>query len=356
MASLIEQKTKVTQTKAYILRIGQFSFKLDQRTIPVFFVLLLIGLAVLVISVSYGEFDITPIEVLQTILGIDTGDSRHDLVVWTFRLPRILVAFMVGAALSVSGTILQGITRNPLADPGILGVTSGASLAAVATIVWFDVPIQWLPFAAFAGAFIMAVLIFVLAWNDGSSPVRLILVGVGLSSVAAALTNLMIVFGEINQVQQATIWLAGSVYGRGWEHVHTISLWLVVLLPITILLSRQLNTLGLGDDLAKSLGLRVELQRGILLLLSVALAAIAVSVSGTVGFVGLVAPHITRRLVGPLHEGLIPTSALLGGVLLMFADLIGRWVISPSELPVGIVAAIIGAPYFAYLLYQTRNQ
>jgi iron complex transport system permease protein len=146
------------------------------------------------------------------------------------------------------------------------------------------------------------------------------------------------------------------VYGRGWEHVRTIFLWLVVLLPLTILMARQLNTLGLGDDLAKGLGLQVEIQRGLLLVLSVALAAVAVSVSGTVGFVGLVAPHITRRLVGPSHEGLLPITALLGGVLLMFADLLGRWVISPSELPMGIVVAMIGAPYFAYLLYQTRNQ
>ncbi len=355
MATMIEKNSNLSSNTWYTLRIGQFSYKLDRRTIPIFVILSLIGIGVLVTSVSYGEFDITPIEVLQTILGIETDDSRHELVVWTFRLPRILVAFMVGAALSVSGTILQGITRNPLADPGILGVTSGASLAAVATIVWFDVPISWLPFAAFGGAVIMAILIFLFAWNGGSSPVRLILVGVGLSAVAGALTSLMIVFGEINQVQQATIWLAGSVYGRGWEHVRTITLWLAVLLPITILLARQLNTLGLGDDLAKGLGLRVEFQRITLMLLSVALAAIAVSVSGTVGFIGLVAPHITRRLVGPLHEGLVPTAALLGGVLLMFADLIGRWVISPSELPVGIVAAMIGAPYFAYLLYQTRN-
>ncbi|MEM9954486.1 MAG: iron ABC transporter permease [Chloroflexota bacterium] len=356
MATQVEQKPKVDDYTWHILRIGNFSFKLDKRVIPVFFALILIALGVLVTSISYGEFDISPIEVLQTILGIETDDSRHELVVWTFRLPRILVAFMVGAALAVSGTILQGITRNALADPGILGVTSGASLAAVAVIVWFDVPISWLPIAAFSGALIMAILIFLFAWNGGSSPVRLILVGVGLSAVAGALTSLMIVFGEINQVQQATIWLAGSVYGRGWEHVHTIALWLAVLLPITILFARQLNTLGLGDDLAKGLGLRVEIQRGFLLILSVALAAIAVSVSGTIGFVGLVAPHISRRLVGPTHEGLVPISALFGGVLLMFADLIGRWVISPSELPVGIVAAMIGAPYFAYLLYQTRNQ
>jgi len=338
------------------IRLGSFSFKVERRVLPVGIILSLIAVVVLVLSISYGEFDISPLEVLQTILGQETDDSRHELVVWTFRMPRILVAFMVGAALAVSGAILQGITRNPLADPGILGVTSGASFVAVAMIVWWDIPLEWLPFAAFAGASIMAILIYVLAWNGGSSPVRLILVGVGLSAVTGALTNLMIVFGEINQVQQATVWLAGSVYGSGWDDVQTIALWLVVLLPVTILFARQLNTLNLGDDLAQGLGLRVEFQRILLLFLSVALAAVAVAVSGTIGFVGLVAPHITRRLVGPSHEALIPVSALFGGVLLMFADLIGRWVIAPSELPVGIVAAMIGAPYFAYLLYQTRHQ
>lgn len=350
------EKSKSPQAIWHTIRIGSFSFKLDRRVLPVFAILSLLAISVLVVSISYGEYDISPLEVLQTILGQATDDSRHELVVWTFRMPRILVAFMVGAALAVSGTLLQGITRNPLADPGILGVTSGASLAAVAMIVWLDVPLRWLPFAAFGGASVMAIIIFALSWKGGSAPVRLILVGVGMAAVANALTNLMIVFGEITQVQQATVWLAGSVYGRGWEHVQTIALWLVILLPITILLSRQLNTLGLGDDLARGLGLRVEFQRILLLILSVALASVAVSVSGTIGFIGLVAPHITRRLVGPSHEGLVPTSALLGGVLLMFSDLIGRWVISPSELPVGIVAAMIGAPYFAYLLYQTRNQ
>ncbi len=350
------QTSSVNKPSWNTIRLGRFSFKLDRRVLPVSLVLIVIAISVLVVSISYGEFDISPFEVLQTILGQETSDSRHELVVWTFRMPRILVAFMVGAALAVSGTILQGITRNPLADPGILGVTSGASLAAVLMIVWLDVSLEWLPIAAFTGAMVMAVLIFVFTWNGGSSPVRLILVGVGMAAVASALTNLMIVFGEINQVQQATIWLAGSVYGRGWDHVHTIALWLAILLPVSILMARQLNTLNLGDDLAKGLGLKVEVQRVFLLIISVALAAIAVSVSGTIGFVGLVAPHITRRLVGPSHEGLVPMSALLGGVLLMFSDLIGRWVISPSELPVGIVAAMIGAPYFAFLLYQTRNQ
>ncbi len=339
----------------WILRIAGFSYKLDKRVLPVLLALVVMAIGILVTSVSYGEYDISPLEVVRTILGMEE-DSRFQLVIWQFRLPRIFIAFMIGAALSVSGTILQGITRNPLADPGILGVTAGASFAAVASIVWFQIPPVYIPYATFAGATIMAALIYSLAWKGGSSSIRLILVGIGLAAITGALTSVMIVFGDIRQVQQAYVWLAGSVYGRDWGHVRSIVPWLIVLLPMAILQARQLNTLNLGDDTAKGLGVNVELQRGILLLISVSLAAISVAVSGTVGFVGLVAPHITRRLVGPAHEGLIPAAALLGGVLVMFADLIGRWIISPSELPVGIVTAMIGAPYFMYLLYLNRNK
>ncbi|MEQ8676099.1 MAG: iron ABC transporter permease [Aggregatilineales bacterium] len=348
------QSTKVKHNW-YIFRRGNFSYKLDRRVLPVLLALIVLGVIILIGSVSYGEYDISPLQVLQTILGLE-DNSRFQLVVWQFRLPRIVISFMIGAALSVSGTILQGITRNPLADPGILGVTSGASLAAVASIVWFRLPPNYLPFTTFAGASIMAVLIYLLAWKGGSSSIRLILVGIGLAAFTSAITNIMIVFGDIRQVQQAYVWLAGSVYGRDWGHVSSITPWLLVLLPVAILQARQLNTLSLGDDTAKGLGVNVELQRGILLLTSVALAAVSVAVAGTVGFVGLVAPHITRRLVGPAHEGLIPASALLGGVLVMFADLVSRFVIAPSELPVGIVTAMIGAPYFMYLLYRNRNK
>ena len=341
-----------------------FSLKVDRR-VP------LVALAhcfsfdsviVLVMSISYGEYDITPWEVVQTLtntLPDDHPDARSfDLVVFTFRLPRILTAFLVGMALATSGTIMQGITRNPLAEPGILGVNAGAGLAAVAIIVWFrDVPIKLLPIVTFAGALATAFTIYILAWKNGeSSPIRLILIGVAIASVLSSLTTFMMVFGEINDVQQAQVWLAGSVYGSSWEQVHTLSLWLLMLMPMAIFFARQLNTLSLGDDIARGLGSKVERQRVLLLIISAALAAVAVSVSGTIGFVGLVAPHITRRLVGPLHEGLVPISALFGGGLLVLADLIGRWIISPSELPIGIVTALIGAPYFAYLLYKTRNQ
>lgn len=339
----------------------RFSYRVDKRVLPVMLMIAAFTLVVLVVSISYGEYDISPAEVVQTLLGlVDAEHAQYrnfNLVVFTFRLPRILVAFMVGAALATSGAIMQGITRNPLADPYLLGVSGGAGLVAVAVIVWLsNVPISVLPFATFAGGLVTAVLIYGLAWKrGGSSPMRLILVGIALASVVGSLTTIMLVFGNINQVQQAYVWLTGSVYGRTWEHVQALAGWLLILLPAAFLSARWLNSLGLGDDAARGLGLRVERQRVILLVISVALAAGAVAVAGTIGFVGLVAPHVTRRLVGPSHEGLLPVSALFGGALLVLADLVGRWVIAPSEMPIGVITAIIGAPYFLYLLYRGRN-
>lgn len=337
------------------------SLKVDRRAPMIALTILIATLIVLVISISYGEYDISPREVVQTITGTlaeDHPNARNfDLVVHTFRLPRILTAFLVGMALATSGVIMQGITRNPLAEPGILGVSAGAGLVAVTVIVWFpDVSLTILPWAAFGGAMTTATAIYVLSWKSGgSTPLRLILIGVAFAAVLGSMTTFMLVFGDINNVQQAYVWLAGSVYGSNWEHVRTLGTWLLVLMPMAIFSARQLNTLALGDEIARGLGTQVEFQRVLLLVVSAALAAAAVAVAGTIGFVGLVAPHITRRLVGPSHEGLIPITALFGGGLLVLADLIGRWIIAPSELPIGIVTALIGAPYFMALLYRYRK-
>jgi iron complex transport system permease protein len=266
------------------------------------------------------------------------------------------VAFLVGAGLAVSGAILQGLTRNPLADPSIIGISSGASLAAVVLIVLVPMaPLFLLPLAAFAGALVVAVLIYFLAWEQGSTSVRLILVGVGLAIIVDALTTLMITFGEINSVSQALVWLAGSVYGRSWEHVWLLLTWLGSLFPLTLLLCRDLNTLNLGDEVARGLGSQIEFKRGLLLLISVALAGAAVATAGTIDFVGLMAPHIARQLVGPSHEGLIPTAALTGGMLVVLADLLGRSLFAPIEIPCGVITAMIGAPYFIYLMYRSHN-
>jgi iron complex transport system permease protein len=357
---MAEQRIRPTWIAVRVRRLP-LSFKLDRRVPLAALLLLVFTLVALVMSISYGAYDLSPLDVLQTLVGTlpaDHPDAHNfNLVVHTFRLPRILTAFLVGAALATSGTLMQGITRNPLAEPGILGVTAGAGLAAVTLIVWLrDVSLTLLPWAAFAGGAITALAVYLLAWKSGgTSPVRLILIGVAFASVLGSLTTFMLVFGEINDVQQAYVWLTGSVYGRNWDHVRTLGLWLLVLLPLAFLSARSLNALNLGDDVAQGFGVRVERQRILLLVIGVALASVAVAVAGTIGFVGLVAPHITRRFVGPAHEGMLPVTALFGGALLVLADLIGRWAIAPSELPIGVVTALIGAPYFLFLLVRHRQ-
>jgi iron complex transport system permease protein len=332
------------------------SLRVDRRTPAILLGLAVLSLAVLVLSVGYGEYPIAPLDVIRTLLGLNTNNADHAFVIYTLRLPRVIVAFLVGMALAIAGAILQGLTRNPLAAPEIVGVEAGAGLAAVSLIVLFpSIPVLFLPIAAFAGALIAALLVYTLAWENGSSPIRLILVGVGVGAVAAAFTSLMITFGNIYDVSQALVWLAGSVYGRTWEHIQALLPWLIVFIPPALVSARELNTMNLGDDVARGLGSPVEWQRGLLLLITVALAGASVATAGTIGFVGLMSPHLARQLVGTPHEGLIPTAALIGGLIVALADFLGRSLFAPIELPCGVVTAAIGAPYFLYLLYRNRN-
>jgi len=322
----------------------------------VFLALAMVVLAGVVANVGYGEYPIPPVDVVKALMGVQSGDGNYSFIVNTLRLPRALVAVLVGAALAVSGAILQGLTRNDLAAPDIVGVNAGAGLVAVSMIVVFpSVPAAYLPPAAFAGAFAVAVLLYLLAWRGSSSPMRLILIGVGISAVATALTTVMITYGDIYQVSQALVWLTGSVYGRSWEQIWPLLPWLLVFMPLALLRARHLNTLNLGDDVARGLGARVELERGLLLLASVALAASAVATAGTIGFVGLMSPHIARRLVGPAHGGLLPVAAMTGGTMVVLADLLGRTMFAPTEIPCGIVTSAVGAPFFLYLLYRSRK-
>ncbi|MDV3348976.1 iron ABC transporter permease [Leptothoe sp. LEGE 181152] len=352
------QKTRQSQDHLQwlILRTGFVSARLDRRVPKVLLGLMLVTLLAMVWSVGQGEYPVPPLDVIRTVLGLPTDNPDYGFIVNTLRLPRTLVAWGVGMALGMAGTLTQGITRNPLAAPGIIGVNAGATLAAVSLIVVFPwVPIAVLPLAAFMGALTVAVLIYLLAWNGGASPVRLILVGVGFSLVAGALTNLMVTFGNIYDVSQALVWLAGSVYGRSWAQVFAFTPWLIVFGLLSLVLSRELNALQMGDDVARGLGSRLEWQRGWLLLSSVALAGAAVATAGSIGFIGLMAPHIARQLVGPSHEGLLPTAALTGGMVVVVADLMGRLLFAPIELPCGIITAVIGAPYFLYLLIRDRK-
>lgn len=332
------------------------SFRVDRRVPIVLTLALLATLAAMVVNIGVGEYPVPPLDVVRTVLGLPTGNEDYSFIVNTLRLPRMLVAALVGMALGVSGAILQGLTRNPLADPGILGISAGAGVVAVTLIVVVrDVPAGVIPVAAFGGAVTVAGLIYLLAWRGGDSPLRLILVGIGLAAICGALTTLMITFGDIYDVQRALIWLTGSVYGRSWEEFWPLLPWIVVCLPLALLLARDLNALNLGEEVARGLGVRVAWRRGLLLLAAVALAAATVAAAGTIGFVGLMAPHLARRLVGPDHSGLLPTAAVLGGLLVVVSDLVGRTLFAPIELPVGLITAAVGAPFFIALLWQQRR-
>jgi iron complex transport system permease protein len=338
-----------------LIRASRLSFRVDSRLPTLLLILVLLSFGAIVANVQQGDYPIATLDIIKTLLGIDTGNPDHIFVVYTLRFARTLVAFLVGVALAISGTIFQGLTRNPLADPSIIGINEGAGLAAVATIVLFpDSPVSALPIAAFLGALVMAILIYSLAWQGGSSPILLILLGVGLSAIAGAFISLLMTFGAIEDVSQALVWLAGSVYGRTWEQFFSFLPWVIIGVPIALSLSRHLNVLHLGDDVARSLGSQVELQRGLLVLVAVALAGAAVATAGMIGFVGLIAPHIGRQLMGENHQNLLPVTAILGGLLVTLADLVGRILFAPIELPCGVVTAAIGAPFFLYLLIRRR--
>lgn len=337
------------------LRTRWLSLRIDRRVPPVLALALLATLAAMVVNIGVGEYPVPPLDVVRTVLGLPTG-ADYGLIVNTLRLPRMLVAALVGLALGLSGAVMQGLTRNPLADPGILGISAGAGLVAVTLIVVVrDAPAGLIPLAAFGGAAGVAALIYLLAWRGGDSPLRLVLVGVGLGAVCGALTSLMLTFGAIEDVQRALIWLTGSVYGRSWETFWPLLPWVLVFGPLALLLARDLNALSLGEDVARGLGSPVAWRRGLLLLSAVALAASSVAAAGTLGFVGLMAPHIARRLVGPDHAGLLPAAALLGALTVVAADLAGRTLFAPVELPAGLITAAVGAPFFIALLWRQRK-
>jgi len=310
-----------------------------------------LSLAVLILTVGLGQYPLAPAEVLLTLLG--AGDRSSSFVVTELRLPRALVAFGVGAGLAASGVILQGLTRNALAAPDLVGVSAGAHVAAVVVIVALpDFPVAVLPACAFAGALIASALVYALAWRGGgSSPSRLLLIGVGITTLGYAIVlGVISSIDELIHASQLVTFMAGTVYGRGWQELATLAPWLALLLPLALLSARQLDSLVLGDDAAGALGLRIEAERLRLLAIAAGLAGAAVAVAGPVGFVGLMAPHAARRLVGAAHASVLITAVMFGGCLVLLADAVARTAFAPVDIPVGVVTAIIGAPYLIWLL------
>jgi iron complex transport system permease protein len=323
--------------------------------IRVMFFLAAASVALMLSALVQGDYPVSFADVTRFFMRDPSLGVEVKMIVGDLRLPRALTAFAVGAALAVAGAITQSVLRNPLAEPGLLGINGGAAFAAMVAIVGFrDVRPGLLPILAFTGAMIMALAIHILALRRGNSSMRIILIGIGLSSLAGAGANLISAFGDVDRFQRAMVWLAGSVHGSDWADVAGILVWAVPAMGLAWLARRQLDAIGFSDDIVRSLGMPIDRVRALLMLLCALLSAAAVSVAGLVGFVGLIAPHLARRLVGRGHAELLPVAGLIGGLLVMAADLIGRVVIIPAELPAGIVTALVGAPVFGWMMWRRR--
>ncbi|OZB95312.1 iron ABC transporter permease [Paenibacillus sp. XY044] len=332
----------------------RFSMLTDKRAALTLLALLALLLAFFILGACLGSRWESPLQVLRTLAG---ASSDSAFVIGTLRLPRLVLALLAGAGLSVAGAVLQGLIRNPLASPDVLGMTGGASVGAVAFIALTDgmLGIRWLPVAAMAGALLVSSLIYALAWKNGVAPSRLVLIGVGISAGASSLTMMLLAFSSITSASKAYIWLTGSVYGATWEQVLTLLPWTLLFGSLAWANARHLNVHELGEHIATGVGASVQRQRLGLLFVTVALAGSSVALVGAVGFIGLIGPHLARRLVGSSYGALVPASALIGALLLLLADTAGRWLFQPLDVPAGVFTAAIGAPFFIALLARRRR-
>ncbi|MBD1224313.1 iron ABC transporter permease [Virgibacillus halodenitrificans] len=318
--------------------------------IPALIIAIVVGLG---ISLSSGNYGFEPITTWQALIG-DSNKFMKDLIL-ELRLPRALVALMSGMLLAASGLIFQGVLRNPLADPSVIGITSGAGLGALLMMYVFGVSAVWIPIGGMIGAFLFFILVMILAIRAQFQPTILALLGIGISAFGTAAIQILVVQADLG-VASALTWLSGTTYAKGWTEIIYYLVWPVFLiLPLLFLRIDILDTLSLGDDTAKGLGLKVMSVRFQLALLATLLAAFSVAAVGAIGFIGLIAPHFARLLVGPANKRLLPVSILIGGFLLVLADVLSRTIFAPNEVPAGIIVAIIGAPYFLWLMKRKAS-
>jgi iron complex transport system permease protein len=325
--------------------------RLRQRYGLVVLGLIILGLALMALTMSVGDYPLPVADVLRSLLSPFTGnsDSANDFIVLGVRLPRVLAGLLAGGAFGLSGVIFQTVLRNPLASPDIVGITLGASAAAVAAIIlfkWSGVPVA---LCACGGAVVIALLIYGLSWRNGVTPYRLVLVGIGMSAIAGAVISYLFTRARIMEVQEALAWLTGSLNGSTFDSIAPLAVALVVLAPLAAWLSRSLQTLQLGDDAATALGTSVEYSRLGLIIVAVLLAAFATAAVGPVSFVAFVAGPIARRLLGPSGNALVP-AFLVGGIVTIGGDFIAQHMLGRNQLPVGVVTGALGAVFLIYLL------
>jgi iron complex transport system permease protein len=326
-------------------------------------------MATALLSVTQGPMSIPVSDALSALLPFNfesDAPAHYQLVVTGIRLPRTLLCIAVGAILAMCGAVMQGLFRNPLADPGIIGVSSGSAAGAAIAIVLLGL-VNWqlpefisalaVPLFAFIGGFVTTVLVYRLGTTpNGTSVVMMLLAGIAVGALSGAGIGLLSYLANDQMLRDLSLWQMGSLAGATWGNIILAFSTLAILLVVFMRKAQALNALLLGEAEAGHLGIQVQKLKSQLIFFTALGVGIAVSVSGLIGFVGLVVPHLIRMLLGPNHQRLIPYSALLGAALLLLADLLSRLVISPAELPVGIVTALVGAPFFIFLLLQQRQR
>lgn len=316
-------------------------------------ILIIILFAIITVSMTVGDFTMSPLQFLKTLFGM--GNETDTMVLYEFRMPRLLVTILCGAALSLSGALLQSITKNPLADPGIIGINAGSGFFIALLMIFMPVDssnfVYVLPLFSLIGGLITAATVFLLSSSKrGLNPMQMILIGVGLSTALAGAMIMMTSTFNKEDVEFISKWLGGNIWGDTWPFVWMIITVLIITIPILLLKLDILNILNTHEHISTGLGIRINRERLVILIISVMLCASAVSICGSIAFVGLIAPHIARQLVGPRHQVFIPITILLGAILLSFSDTLGRLLIEPAGMPAGIIVSIIGAPYFLYLM------
>ena len=325
---------------------------IKSKSLKIIIILFFTGFTIfaMVASLTLGSVDISFSTIVHTLLGnVQTTD---EMVIWNIRFPRNIVGALVGANLAVSGAILQAVMKNPLAYPGIVGVSSGAGLAGVIMLIFMPEASILLTPVAFVGAMLSAAAVYALAWKNGIRPTRIILAGVAVSAFLGSGISALLVFYS-DKVQGALLWMVGGLSARSWPQVETLFPYTILGLVLALAGCKALTILSLGDETARGLGVPVERVRFSMTAVAALLAAGAVSVAGLIGFVGLVVPHIVRLIIGTDYKYVIPGSAILGAGVLVFCDTLGRVAFSPIEIPAGIIMAFLGAPFFLYLLRRS---
>lgn len=310
-------------------------------------------------SMTSGEYKMSVGTFFKTLFG--QGEYTDTLILMEFRLPRMLITILAGASLAMSGAILQSVTRNPLAEPGILGINAGSGFVIALFIVIGQVNaenfVYVLPIISMIGGILTAIIIFSFSYNrgEGISPASMVLVGVGMAAaLSGGSLTLMSTFDK-DQSEFMASWFAGNIWGDEWTFVIAFLPWVVILVPYLLFKSNVLNLLNTHQHIAQGVGVKIGKERIVLLLVAVVLSSAAVSVAGAIGFIGLMGPHIAKSIVGPRHQLFLPISILIGALLLVVSDTLGKVILQPSGIPAGIVVAIIGAPYFLYLMYKTKS-